>query len=30
MLEHLQTAQEYDEGRLYIRKVGDEMGLRFA
>jgi sugar phosphate isomerase/epimerase len=30
MLEHLQTAQEYDEGRLYIRKVGDEMGLRYA
>jgi sugar phosphate isomerase/epimerase len=30
MLEHLQTAEEYDEGRLYIRKVGDGMGLRFA
>lgn len=30
MLEHLKTAQEYDEGRLYIRRVGDEMGLKFA
>lgn len=30
MLEHLKTAEEYDEGRLYIRKVGDKMGLTFA
>jgi sugar phosphate isomerase/epimerase len=30
MLEHLETAAEYDEGRQYIRKVGDGMGLRFA
>jgi len=30
MLEHLKTAEEYDEGRLYIRKVGDGMGLKFA
>jgi sugar phosphate isomerase/epimerase len=30
MLEHLKTAEEYDEGRLYIREVGDRMGLRFA
>ena len=30
MLEHLKTAEEYDEGRLYIRKVGEGMGLRFA
>lgn len=30
MLEHLKTADEYDEGRLYIRKVGDRMGLPFA
>ena len=30
MLEHLKTAEEYDEGRLHIRKVGDAMGLRFA
>jgi sugar phosphate isomerase/epimerase len=30
MLEHLKTAEEYDEGRLYIREVGDRMGLKFA
>ena len=30
MLEHLRTAEEYDEGRLYIRKVGDKEGLTFA
>jgi sugar phosphate isomerase/epimerase len=30
MLEHLKTAEEYDEGRLHIRKVGDGMGLTFA
>jgi sugar phosphate isomerase/epimerase len=30
MLEHLRTAEEYDEGRLYIRSVGDRMGLTFA
>jgi sugar phosphate isomerase/epimerase len=30
MLEHLKTAGEYDEGRLYIRKVGEGMGLKFA
>lgn len=30
MLEHLKTAEEYDEGRLYIRKVGEGMGLTFA
>jgi sugar phosphate isomerase/epimerase len=30
MLEHLKTAEEYDEGRLYIRQVGDRMGLTFA
>lgn len=30
MLEHLKTAQEYDEGRLHIRRVGEEMGLTFA
>ena len=30
MLEHLKTAEEYDEGRQYIRKVGDGMGLKFA
>ncbi len=30
MLEHLKTAEEYDEGRAYIQKVGAEKGLRFA
>ena len=30
MLEHLRTAEEYDEGRLYIRRTGDKMGLTFA
>jgi sugar phosphate isomerase/epimerase len=30
MLEHLRTAEEYDEGRLHIRKVADGMGLTFA
>lgn len=30
MLEHLKTAAEYDEGREYIRKVGDAAGVKFA
>ncbi len=30
MLEHLKTAEDYDEGRLYIRGVGDRRGLTFA
>jgi sugar phosphate isomerase/epimerase len=30
MLEHLKTAAEYDEGREYIRKVGDSIGIPFA
>ncbi len=30
MLEHLKTAEEYDEGRSYIRNVGDRAGLTFA
>ena len=30
MLEHLKTAAEYDEGREYIRKVGDSIGVPFA
>ena len=30
MLEHLKTAAEYDEGREYIRKVGDAAGIAFA
>jgi sugar phosphate isomerase/epimerase len=30
MLEHLKTAEEYDEGKRYIRKVGGDLGLAFA
>lgn len=30
MLEHLKTAEEYAEGARHIRKLGAEMGLRFA
>ena len=30
MLEHLQTAEEYEEGKTYIRKVGAEIGVEFA
>ncbi len=30
MLEHLKTAEEYEEGKQYIRKVGDSVGVRFA
>ena len=30
MLEHLQTADEYSEGRNHIRSVGDRIGIRFA
>ncbi len=30
MLEHLQTAEEYIEGRDYIRSVGDRIGVTFA
>jgi len=30
MLEHLKTAEEYDEGREYIFKVGNAAGLTFA
>ena len=30
MLEHLKTAEEYDEGKRHIMKVADEMGLAFA
>src|SRR5579872_923424 len=30
MLEHLKTAMEYDEGRQYIRKIGDAAGVTFA
>jgi sugar phosphate isomerase/epimerase len=30
MLEHLKTAEEYDEGRQYILKTGKESGIAFA
>ncbi len=30
MLEHLTTAEEYDEGRQYIRTVGNATGVAFA
>jgi sugar phosphate isomerase/epimerase len=30
MLEHLKTAEEYEEGKQYIRKVGDSIGVGFA
>ncbi len=30
MLEHLKTAEEYDEGRHHIQKVAREMGLSFG
>ena len=30
MLEHLKTAEEYEEGRHYIQKVAREMGLSFG
>jgi len=30
MLEHLKTAEEYDEGKRYIMKVASEVGLNFA
>ena len=30
MLEHLQTAEEYTEGRDHIRSVGDRIGVTFA
>jgi sugar phosphate isomerase/epimerase len=30
MLEHLKTAEEYDEGKRHIMKVADELGLTFA
>ena len=30
MLEHLQTADEYTEGRTYIRSIGDRIGVTFA
>ncbi|HET6206052.1 MAG TPA: TIM barrel protein [Terracidiphilus sp.] len=30
MLEHLKTAEEYDEGRLYIKKVAAAAGVKLA
>jgi sugar phosphate isomerase/epimerase len=30
MLEHLKTPEEYDEGRSYIRRVGERAGIAFA
>lgn len=30
MLEHLKTAEEYEEGRKYIQKTAAEQGVRFA
>lgn len=30
MLEHLKTAEEYDQGRRYIQKLGADAGLAFA
>ena len=30
MLEHLKNAEEYDEGRAYIQKIGRTAGLQFA
>ncbi len=30
MLEHLKTAEEYDEGRQYIQKIAAEEKLAFA
>lgn len=30
MLEHLKTAEEYEEGKKYILRIGGELGLPFA
>ncbi len=30
MLEHLKTAEEYEEGKRYIRRVGESIGVEFA
>lgn len=30
MLEHLKTAEEYEEGKQYIRRVGASVGVQFA
>jgi sugar phosphate isomerase/epimerase len=30
MLEHLKTAEEYDEGRAHIQRVASQAGVTFA
>jgi sugar phosphate isomerase/epimerase len=30
MLEHLKTAEEYEEGKQYIQKVAAQIGVTFA
>jgi len=30
MLEHLKTAEEYEEGKRHIQKVAQELGVTFA
>jgi len=30
MLEHLKTAEEYEEGKRYIQKVAAQTGISFA
>jgi sugar phosphate isomerase/epimerase len=30
MLEHLKTAEEYEEGKRYIQKVAAQIGVAFA
>jgi hypothetical protein len=30
MLEHLKTAEEYEEGKRYIQKVAGEIGVTFS
>jgi hypothetical protein len=30
MLEHLTTAEEYDEGRQYIQQVAEKAGISFT
>jgi hypothetical protein len=30
MLEHLKTAEDYEEGKQYILRIGREVGVRFT
>jgi sugar phosphate isomerase/epimerase len=30
MMEHLKTAEEYEEGKRHIQKVAAELGIRFV